>query len=651
MFVGREPELRGIDAYLSNKPGQCGETPPDFRQPLVITGASGSGKTALLSRACAIARAKETSEDRQPIFRLLGISPHSSDVRGLLRSLCQELRVRNPRDGEIRQDINELTKELREHFESATAAKPVHLFLDALDQLSDADNGRLLHWLRCDPLPEHVKLIVSCLSDRAGKPGGEPLSELEARKLPETNFVQLDVLSEGEANTLLFDRWLPDAKRSVRKQQRQKIENRLKTPECRQPLYLKILYEEACLWRSFDIDKGDNLGGDVPTLLQSLFDRLSASTNHGPTVEFATGYLASSRRGLTEIEILELLYREREYADSEYGRFLDNITRQTGHRLPDDPKRIPIAIWSRLRFDLAPYLTEHAAPGGTVLNFYHRNLCEAVRERYLPSVEQHRQAHARLAEYFNAQDYWLESLEEQRRRAKTLPPTSRPANVRKVDELPWQLLQAADCQKSEELFTDLAFLEAKAEAGMVFDLAADFSAAIEDMAADRPLLRILRLMEEALRRDIQFIGRHPTTLFQCMWNLCWWYGSPETPDHYVVGDLQQFSRCRPDFKDELRQDLAMFSGREIELRHIKRVIKSMTEGVAWLTGNPRAGKSVLLSRLSIILQGDARRTCMIYWRFIRNDVRCDRNRFLKQAVTRLSNVAQSRARADTGKCR
>ncbi|MBW3595880.1 MAG: AAA family ATPase [Planctomycetes bacterium] len=486
LFVGREPELRRIDAYLSNKPGHPGETPLDFRQLLVITGASGSGKTALLSRACTIGRAKETSEDRQPILRLLGISPHSSDLGGLLRSLCQELRVHNPRDGEIPQDINELNKELRDHFESATAVKPVHIFLDALDQLSDADNGRELHWLRRDPLPEHVKLVVSCLSDRAGKPEGEPLSALEGRKVPETNFVRLDGLSEGEANTLLFDRWLPDAKRSVTDTQRQAIESRLKAPECRQPLYLKILFEEVRLWRSFDNDKGGDLGGDVPKLLEALFDRLSASTNHGPTVEFAMGYLASARRGLKEIEILEILYREREYAHSEYGRFLDNMTRQTGHRLPNDPKRIPIAIWARLRFDLAPYLTEHTAPGGAVLNFYHRNLFEAVRERYLSSEEQQRQAHVRLAEYFNAQDYWLESLEEQQRRANTLPPTPRPANVRKVDELPWQLLQAPDWPKSKALLIDLEFLQAKAEAGMVSELADDFNAAIAGVSTNVP---------------------------------------------------------------------------------------------------------------------------------------------------------------------
>src|SRR5207245_7975920 len=99
----------------------------------------------------------------------------------------------------------------------------------------------------------------------------------------------------------------------------------------------------------------------------------------------------------------------------------------------------------------------------------------AVRGHYLPSDDARSAAHAHLAQYFAGQDYFMESLEEQRARAKRLPPTPRPANVRKVDELPHQLLQVAklsgkDDAKSPhwdavaDLFTDLHFLEAKAEA-------------------------------------------------------------------------------------------------------------------------------------------------------------------------------------------
>ena len=69
---------------------------------------------------------------------------------------------------------------------------------------------------------------------------------------------------------------------------------------------------------------------------------------------------------------------------------------------------------------------------------------------------------------------------------------------------------------------------------MIFDLAKDFSHALAAMPAEHPKHRILSLLEEAIRRDIHFIGRHPTALFQCMWNTCWWYDCPEAAKHYIV---------------------------------------------------------------------------------------------------------------------
>jgi WD40 repeat protein len=67
---------------------------------------------------------------------------------------------------------------------------------------------------------------------------------------------------------------------------------------------------------------------------------------------------------------------------------------------------------------------------------------------------------------------------------------------------------------------------------MIFDLTRDFLDALAAMPADHPRRRILALLEEAVRRDIHFIARHPTTLFQCMWNTCWWYDCPEAAAHY-----------------------------------------------------------------------------------------------------------------------
>jgi len=67
---------------------------------------------------------------------------------------------------------------------------------------------------------------------------------------------------------------------------------------------------------------------------------------------------------------------------------------------------------------------------------------------------------------------------------------------------------------------------------MIFSLAEDFAAALETLPQDHPKRRMLRLLDEAIRRDIHFIDRHPTTLFQCLWNTCWWYDCPEAARHF-----------------------------------------------------------------------------------------------------------------------
>ena len=36
----------------------------------------------------------------------------------------------------------------------------------------------------------------------------------------------------------------------------------------------------------------------------------------------------------------------------------------------------------------------------------------------------------------------------------------------------------------------------------------------------------------ALRRDIHFLSRHPTCLFQCLWNIGWWYDCPQAAIYY-----------------------------------------------------------------------------------------------------------------------
>ncbi len=275
--------------------------------------------------------------------------------------------------------------------------------------------------------------------------------------------------------------------------------------------------------RSYDADvrlnEPETSNDYIGTLLKQVFVRLSLEENHGKLlVERALGYLAAARRGLSETEVLEVLF-----ADIEYKKQLDTASKDNNHTLPTEPPRIPVTIWFRLRSDLAPYLTERAAPGGNVLTFYHRQVAEWVKHRFVEQSEW--KPHERLVDFFAKQEYFNEPLEQQRLRQSQPPYSPRRVNVRKVDELPRQRLQAHQWGDLGTLFTSLAFLEAKNEAGLTLDLAADFQATVDAMPRDEERHRILRILNQALGRAISFIARHredyPQALFQCLWNACY----------------------------------------------------------------------------------------------------------------------------------
>ena len=76
--------------------------------------------------------------------------------------------------------------------------------------------------------------------------------------------------------------------------------------------------------------------------------------------------------------------------------------------------------------------------------------------------------------------------------------------------------------------SSLDFLEAKSLAGFVFDLAADFDCTAGLLTSDQPQLAHMQLLGEALRCRIHFLNRHPDSIFQTLWNQCWWYDSEES---------------------------------------------------------------------------------------------------------------------------
>ncbi|MBU1699645.1 MAG: DUF4062 domain-containing protein [Candidatus Eisenbacteria bacterium] len=472
-FVGRQNELQAVLEYVHS------ESP----WPLVVHGASGCGKTALLARA-----AQEAAKTQTAIVRFIGVMPRASNIRSLLSSLCQELRLRHPLEDELPTDVSLLREELHDHFRAATPDQPLILFIDALDQLADDENGRQLHWLPTKQLPSHVKLVVSCLSDGAeGDPSGQPFARLEQRQLPKESFLNLDPLSQAEARALLFDRWLPRTGRTVTQDQRNRIEQSLASAVCRQPIYLRLLFEEARFWRSYDVIP--DIGEDVPSLLDQFFERLSEPTNHGPLlVDRVLGYLSASREGLAETEILELLF-----ADPEYKSALDQTTMQTRHEMPPNANRIPVVIWSRLRSDLAPYLTERAATGANVLTFYHRQMADWARGHLGGAVDEPWQAHSRLADYF-------EKLSDPKRDRSWVGNKERP-----LLQLCFHLASAGQLDELSQTLCNLRFVAARCAVGQVFELIADYRLARESLPEAQPALIEKRQRDERAARWIEEI--------------------------------------------------------------------------------------------------------------------------------------------------
>jgi len=91
------------------------------------------------------------------------------------------------------------------------------------------------------------------------------------------------------------------------------------------------------------------------------------------------GYLAAGRHGLTEDELLDVLSTDLGVMQD----FYDHSPTERSKPEAERQVRLPQILWSRLRFDLADYLTEREADGTAVLAFFHREIGEVVRSRCL----------------------------------------------------------------------------------------------------------------------------------------------------------------------------------------------------------------------------------------------------------------------------
>jgi WD40 repeat protein len=412
-FVGRRDALAAVERYRQAA----------ARHPFVVYGPPGSGKSTLMAQIA-------DPRDAGMICLFIGAVPGSRNLRTLLDGICRHLRRRFGDDEHgVPSQYERLVRDLHELLGKATAEQPVTLLLDGLDQLSESDGARSLAWLPVE-LSGHAHVVVSASP-------GDALDALENR-IPESHRCPLAAMSREEGGALLT-LWLDDARRTLDDPiQRATVLEGFEKAEG-SPLYLRLAFEEARLWHS-DTSVG-KLSDSVEGLVQQLLARLSEESNHGHVlVSRSLSYLMAGKDGLGHEELLDLLSLDRDVMNDFRARY----------QLSPRADTLPVIVWSRFYWDLAPYLTERRTGGVVTLDVFHRQFGDVVRDQYL--AIQGNRPHRALAAYFGAQ------------------PNTRNSggrdtfNLRKLSEWPFQLAHGELWEELNRTLLDFEFLQAKVAA-------------------------------------------------------------------------------------------------------------------------------------------------------------------------------------------
>ena len=330
----------------------------------VVTGASGSGKSALLANWLRHARGRLPE---RCFVHYTGGTPESSTGAGLVRRLMETIRRWGAVDRPVPDHPSEAARLLPKWLALAAGdgRTPVLLVLDALNQMEDpTDQG--LGWLPRD-LPPGVRLVASTLPGRAE-------DALRARGWMEAGCVlEVPLLNRAERREVIR-RYLTVFKKEL---EESIVERLAGAPQTGNPLFLRVVLEELRLRALHEalgpmVDQLLQAEDPVQLFVQVLKGLQEFDAERPHLVRDALGYLHAARRGLTENELLQLLSDHPEPAS---------------HPLPR-------RLWSPLYLALGDALVSREGR----LGFFHAYLRDAVEREYLDEEWERRRIHGRLGE-------------------------------------------------------------------------------------------------------------------------------------------------------------------------------------------------------------------------------------------------------------
>jgi WD40 repeat protein len=474
-FVGREAKLAELAGWIDGK-AEGGY--------LLLLGPPGQGKSALMAEL-----AWRENHPARGGCLLHMIKSHREPLRFVPALLSQAAGLARTRFGAeaYRGDLDDFRNALVKAAEAVRdrTGRAV-LVLDALDELVADDihraYDRRIEFLPT-ALPEGVRVVLTCRPDI-------PLVLALRARLSGLEEWALPPLSPDDFRLLL--------------------ERRLEAGTVRR---LESAVDFGAIF--------DRLGGN-PLFLRGAVDRISDEITRAAAEGREPRIVAAELPGTTEAFFRAIYQRiaEREGTrwTREEGRHKASLLKfLTIAREPLGLEELtglmaaaghPLSLEDcRDRLDeMSQYLLD---TGGARFKPWHQGLADYVREQVLstPGIRAVEETFCR----------WLESSGLGRYALR---------------HRPGHLLAADRWDDVVSLLNHSAFPEAKAEAGLVFELAGDYAEAARRLPSEHPQRKNLRLLEEALRHEIHFLARHPQCLFQCLWNEAWWYDHPDAARHY-----------------------------------------------------------------------------------------------------------------------
>ncbi len=513
IFIGRTHILQEIQEFTNKKNESY----------LIISGHNGIGKSAILAKVAEILENIEPDPNTKQkktlvLFHNIGLTGKSRDVRCILEWLCKELQSCEEKiSNDYAKDFETLRDLFPQMLEQVSEKRKVIIILDGINELYPRYQSYQFYWLPTH-IPANASIILSLNSDT--------YEQILKKRLHAEQF-NIPALEASDRRDLILsycklrDIEIPEICR----------EELIAKENSDIPLYLKIAIEEvnAVSHQINPIPITEamrQLPENLPTLLGKILDRWEKQFGYDLVSSFL-GTLVVSQNSLP-------LQRLRTLIKSEGQQYIVNDK------------------WTPLAQSLSPYLFEVQQQ----VQLSHSLIQDSVYNRYLILDTARLKSHQMFAEFLEKQGYALAAT---------------------VSELPYHWIKAKNWQKALQLLTNLEFLEAKANAGMIAELSQDIAFFLQECKenisisldknftqvdkpseitnANEPVEAIieelpnedensqqsnivvnktnLEILQRALLADLSFLTRHPQQIFQSLWNRCYWYDSPKSAQHYT----------------------------------------------------------------------------------------------------------------------